>query len=68
MDKAIFQFNSSKYNVDEVVILSRKACEHLANVDEENVTKFDLEGDSLEDLLNEGMLDTTNCCFSVFID
>lgn len=66
MDRAIFQFDSSKYNEDEVVMLSRKACEHLANVDFCNVTKFDLESDSLEDLLNGDMFDTTNCYFRVF--
>lgn len=67
MDRAIFQFDSSKYNENEVVMLSRKACEHLANVDEENVTKFDLECDTLESLLNDDMFDTTNCYFRAFI-
>lgn len=67
MDRAIFQFDSSKYNENEVVMLSRKACEHLTNVDEENVTKFDLECDTLESLLNEGLLDTTNGIFRAFI-
>lgn len=67
MDRAIFQFESSKYNENEVIMLSRKACEHLANVDSCNVTKFDLESDSLEDLLNEDMFDTTNCYFRCFV-
>lgn len=66
-DKAIFQFDSSKYDSQEVFTLSRKACEHLANVDEDNVTKFDLETDSLEELLNDDMFDATNCYFRVFI-
>ena len=66
-DKAIFQFDSANYDLQEVSTLSREACEHLANVDEENVMKFDLETESLEDILNNEMLDTTNCYFRVFI-
>lgn len=66
-DKAIFQFNSSKY-YESATTLSRRTCEYLANIDEENVTKFNLDFDtSLQELLNDNMLDTTNCYFRVFI-
>lgn len=68
MSKAIFQLNADKYDDWEVVKrFTRHICEHLANTDEENVTKFDLEGESLEDLLNNDRFDTTNCFFKVFI-
>lgn len=67
MDKAIFQFNSMSYKYNEVIHLSRETCEHLVNVDEENVTKFDLEGEPLEELLNNDMLDIEKCFFRVFI-
>lgn len=67
MDKVIFQFNATNYD-ESVFTLSRKACEHLANIDEENVTKFNLDFDtSLQELLNDGAFDTTNCYFRVFI-
>lgn len=66
-DKAIFQFDSSKYDAS-VTTLSREVCEHLADTDEDNVTKFNLDFDtSLQELLNDDMLDTTNCFFRVFI-
>lgn len=67
MDKAIFQFDSIHYNANEVSKFSRKTCERLANTDEENVTKFDLESETLEELLNNDMFDTANCFFKVFI-
>lgn len=66
MDKAIFQFDSRYYEYNEVARLSRETCEHLVNVDED-VTKFDLESETLEELLNNDRLDTANCFFRVFI-
>lgn len=66
MDKEIFQFYSNYYDV-YVFQFSRETCEHLANVDAENVTKFDLESETLEELLNNDRLDTKNCFFRVFI-
>lgn len=68
MDKAIFQFSVLAYEREEVTKLSRKDCEHLANVDEEHVTKFDFSDDkSLQDLFNESMFDIDNCWFRIFI-
>ena len=67
MDKAIFQFDSTEYTLEDVKGFTRSVCEHLANKDEDNVTKFDLETDSLEDILNDELLDTTICYFRVFI-
>lgn len=72
MDKAIFQFDANAYNEEDVKGFSRDLCEHLANVDEDNVTKFDLDpydkhtARGVENLLNDDMLDTTNCFFRVF--
>lgn len=66
-DKAIFQFDSIKYTLEDVNGFTRSVCEHLTNIDKYNVTKFDLETDSLENILNDEILDTTNCYFRVFI-
>lgn len=70
MDGAIFQFDAGIYEMEEVQKLSRSTCERLAEIDETNVTKFDLGSDyhdkSIESLLNDDLLDTTNCYFRVF--
>ena len=53
MDRAIFEFTSEKYDTNEVLQLSRKACEHLANVDGEHVTKYNIDTqENLDDVLN----------------
>lgn len=68
MDKAIFQFSVLTYDREEITKLSRKACEHLANVDEEHVTKFDFSDDTvLQYLFNESLFDIDNCWFRTFI-
>lgn len=66
MDKAIFQFDS-RYYTNDVSKFNRTTCERLAYIDKECVTKFDLEGESLEELLNNDRFDTTNCFFKVFM-
>ena len=46
MDRAIFEFTSEKYDTNE-------ACEHLANVDDEHVTKYNIDTqENLDDVLN----------------
>lgn len=69
MDKAIFQFNSFHYDHITVATMPRETCEHLSNHDEENVIKFNVEGEgSLETLLNNDMLDVDNSFYRVFLD
>lgn len=63
-DRTIFQFNSDTYNSEDVKKFSFEHCEHLANADEENVTKFD--GNNLENILNDNLLDADNCFYRVF--
>ena len=58
-DRTIFQFNADVYNSEDVKKFSFEHCEHLANADEDNVTKFD--GNDLENILNDNLLDVDNC-------
>jgi len=68
MDKAIFEFDIVKYSEREKVeSLSREECENLCNTDEDNVTKFDLEGYPLQAILNDAVLDIDNKYYRVFI-
>lgn len=71
MDGAIFQFNADSYELEEVQSYLRSTCERLTNIDEVNVTKFDLgsscHNKTIETLLNDDALDTTNCYYRVFI-
>ena len=63
-DRTIFQFNADVYYSEDVKKFSFEHCENLANVDEENVTKFD--GNDLENILNDNLLDVDNCFYRVF--
>ena len=63
-DRTIFQFDSYVYTIDAIKNFSFEHCEHLANADEENVTKFD--GNDLENILNDNLLDVDNCFYRVF--
>ena len=63
-DKTIFQFNADVYNSEDVKNFSFEHCEYLTNADEENVTKFD--GNDLENILNDNLLDVDNCFYRVF--
>lgn len=69
MDKALFQFNGDYYAKKDVTNLSREMCEHLAKIDSDNVTKFDLEHQTFEELLNsDDIIDCYCCYFKVFAD
>lgn len=75
MDRAIFEFNSDKYQEKETMNFSRALCEHLADVDENNVTKYDMgsdDKDGLDDILghylNNGIFDNQYYNYRVFID
>ena len=63
-DRTIFQFDADVYNSEDDKKFSFEYCEHLANADEDNVTKFD--GNDLENILNDNMLDVDNCFYRVF--
>ena len=63
-DKTIFQFNADVYTIEDIKNFCFEHCEHLANADEENVTKFD--GNDLENILNDNLLDVDNCFYRVF--
>ena len=63
-DRTIFQFNADVYNSEDIMKFSFEHCEHLANADEDNVTKFD--GNDLENILNDNLLDVDNCFYRVF--
>ena len=64
MDRTIFQFDAYFYNIEDIKKFSFEHCEHLANADEDNVTKFD--GNDLENILNDNLLDVDNCFYRVF--
>ena len=63
-DRTIFQFDADVYNSEDVKKFSFEHCEYLANADEDNVTKFD--GNDLENILNDNLLDVDNCFCRVF--
>ena len=63
-DRTIFQFNGDVYYSEDVKKFSFEHCENLTNADEENVTKFD--GNDLENILNDNLLDVDNCFYRVF--
>ena len=63
-DRTIFQFDAYVYTIEDIKNFSFEHCEHLANADEENVTKFD--GNDLENILNDNLLDVDNCFYRVF--
>ena len=68
MDRAIFQFNCEKYSCEVIKHLTLSECEHLADVDENNVTKFNIDtAEELDEILNEDLLDIANCNFKSFI-
>lgn len=68
MDKAIFEF-SCRYSPKDIEKLTRKDCERLCNTDESNVTKYDLETESLETLLNASVFEESrHYLYRVFID
>ena len=54
MDRAIFEFNKKKYYTDKILQLSREDCEHLANIDDEYVTKYNIDTqESLDEVIND---------------
>ena len=63
-DRTIFQFNADASNSEDVKKFSFEHCEYLTNADEDNVTKFD--GNDLENILNDNLLDVDNCFYRVF--
>ena len=63
-DRTIFQFDADVYNSEDVKKFSFEHCGYLTNADEENVTKFD--GNDLENILNDNLLDVDNCFYRVF--
>lgn len=56
-DKAIFVFNASFHEREDVEKLTRQECEEMCNSNSDTVSKYDLEGDSLQDLINNQELD-----------
>lgn len=68
MDRAIFEFDNERYDANEVLQLSRKACEHLANVDNEYVTKYNIETQkNLDEVLNDYIGDSGAYTYRSFI-
>ena len=49
-------------------MMDRELCERLSVVDKDNVTKFEfIEINGLEEIINNSLLDDTNCWFRIFL-
>lgn len=69
MESAIFQFKSNAYTKEQTKMFDRGLCEHLSEVDQGNVTKFDISSiNFFEEYLNNSLLDNSNCWFRIFFE